>query len=204
MLIQFLDATVQSVIDYSAAVWGTKSISSISAVQNCACRFFLGLGRYAPNAAVNGDMGWPAPEHRQWMCITRKWCRLVNLDESLITEKVFKAHLDQGNPRHKTWCYRVKMFYQQIELDTFLGDRLTVRATLISVNTKLHVCFETTSARPEVRGTADVGWRSLFPLPLNPHRTHSRLYHITCVYGPTGSDGHERKDTDAALRTIFV
>ena len=34
-----------------------------------------------------------------------------------------------------------------------------------------------TSARPEVRGTADVGWRSLFPLPINPPRTHSRLYH---------------------------
>ena len=26
----------------------------------------------------------------------------------------------------------------------------------------------------------------------------------TCVYGPTGSDGHERKDADAELRTIFV
>ena len=133
---------LQSIIDYSAAVWGTKSISSISAVQNRACRFFLGLGRYAPNAAVNGDMGWPAPEHRQWMCITRKWCRLVNLDESFTTKKVFKAHLDQGNSRHKTWCYRVKMFYQQIELDICLGDRLAVRAILISVNTKLQVYFE--------------------------------------------------------------
>ena len=27
---------------------------------------------------------------------------------------------------------------------------------------------------------------------------------ITCVYGPTGSDGHERKDADAAFCTIFV
>ena len=27
---------------------------------------------------------------------------------------------------------------------------------------------------------------------------------IICVFGPTGSDGHERKDKDAALRTIFV
>ena len=27
---------------------------------------------------------------------------------------------------------------------------------------------------------------------------------ITCVYGPTGSDGHERKDADAELRIIFV
>ena len=27
---------------------------------------------------------------------------------------------------------------------------------------------------------------------------------MICVFGPTSSDGHERKDTDAALRTIFV
>ena len=31
------------------------------------------------------------------------------------------------------------MFYQQIELDICLGDRLAVRATLITVNTKLQV-----------------------------------------------------------------
>ena len=37
------------------------------------------------------------------------------------------------------------------------------------------------SARPEVRGTADVGWRSLFPLPFNPPRTHSRIYHHMCL-----------------------
>ena len=53
-----------------------------------------------------------------------------------------------------------------------------------------------TSARPEVRGTADVGWRSLFPLP------HSRLYHHMCLRIDS-SDGHERKDADAALRTIL-
>ena len=34
------DYTVQSIIDYSAAVWGTKSVSPISAVQNRACRIF--------------------------------------------------------------------------------------------------------------------------------------------------------------------
>ena len=97
--------TVQSTIDYSVAIWGTKPVSSISVVQNRECRFFLGLGRYAPNAAVNGDLGWSAPEHRQWMCITRKWCRLVNLDESFITKKSFRAHFHRCNPRHKTWCY---------------------------------------------------------------------------------------------------
>ena len=41
------------------------------------------------------------------------------------------------------------------------------------------LCY--TSARPEVRGTADVGWRSLIPLPFNPPCTHSRLYHHICL-----------------------
>ena len=50
------DATVQSIMDYSTALWGTKSVTCINAVQNCACRYFLGLERYAPNVAVNGDM----------------------------------------------------------------------------------------------------------------------------------------------------
>ena len=36
---QCYGATVQSIIDYSAAVWGTKSMSCINAVQNRACRF---------------------------------------------------------------------------------------------------------------------------------------------------------------------
>ena len=51
-----------------------------------------------------------------------------------------------------------------------------------------------TSARPEVRGTADVGWRSLYPFrSILLVRTHD--YIITCVFGPTGGDGHEWRET---------
>ena len=54
---------------------------------------------------------------------------------------------------------------------------------------------------PEVQGTADGGVYSPFRSILLV-LTHDFI--ITCVYGPTGSDGHEQKDADAALRTIFV
>ena len=42
-----------------------------------------------------------------------------------------------------------------------------------------------------------------------PPSAQSSSYSLTslssqCLYGQTGSDGHERKDADAALRTIFV
>ena len=97
------NATVQATIDYSAAVWGTKSVSCVNAIQNRACRYFLGLGRYAPNAAVNGDMGWPAPEHKQWVCVTRRWCRLAQLDSSLLANKVFLYCVEQASVRCKNW-----------------------------------------------------------------------------------------------------
>ena len=83
---QCYGATVQSVIDYSAAIWGTKSMSCINVTKSRLLLFLRtwhSLGRYARNAAINGDMGWLSPEHSQWMCIARKWCRLVNIDESL-------------------------------------------------------------------------------------------------------------------------
>ena len=62
---QCYSATAQSIIDYSVAIWGTKSMSCIDAVQNRACCYFLGLRRYAPNAVINGEMGWISPEHSQ-------------------------------------------------------------------------------------------------------------------------------------------
>ena len=46
------------------------------------------------------------------------------------------------------------------------------------------------SVIPEVRGTADVGWWSLYPLrSILLVFTHDFI--IIYVYGPTGSDGHE-------------
>ena len=46
------DTMVWSVIDYGAAIWGTREYACINAVQNRAERFFLGVGKYTPNAAV--------------------------------------------------------------------------------------------------------------------------------------------------------
>ena len=136
------NATVQATIDYSAAVWGTKSVSCVNAIQNRACRYFLGLGRYAPNAAVNGDMGWPAPEHKQWVCVTRRWCRLAKLDSSLLANKVFLYCVEQASVRCKNWCYRITVFFAKIEHDQLVCHQdFRVRQLLNSVDKKLQAYF---------------------------------------------------------------
>ena len=45
------DSMVWPIISYGAAIWGTKDYSAINAVQHRACRFYLGVGKYTPNAA---------------------------------------------------------------------------------------------------------------------------------------------------------
>ena len=50
------DALVMSVINYGFIIWGGKEFSSISSVNNRAGRYYLGLGRYTPNAALQGKL----------------------------------------------------------------------------------------------------------------------------------------------------
>ena len=77
------------------------------------------------------------------MCIARKWCRLVNMDESLLAKKIFLSYLNQGSTNRKIWCYRVKMFFIEIEHEHICqGHRLAVRATLNTISSQLHVYFE--------------------------------------------------------------
>ena len=60
------DSVVVGTISYGAAIWGDRTFLCISAVQHRAARFFMGVGRYTPNSAVMGDMGWENVEVKQW------------------------------------------------------------------------------------------------------------------------------------------
>ncbi len=86
------DSLVQPVINYGAAIWGTKDYACISAVQNRVCRYYMGLGKYAANIALEGDTAWVPPSHRIWKCVTRQWFKSVNMCESRMNKRVFISH----------------------------------------------------------------------------------------------------------------
>ena len=49
---------VKSVLHYGSAVWGGKKETQIDTIQNRAICFYLGVHKFAPTAAIQGDMGW--------------------------------------------------------------------------------------------------------------------------------------------------
>ena len=139
------NALVGSIIDYGAAIWGTREFSCISSVQHRACRFYLGLGRYAPNAAVQGDMGWPSPSQRQWLCVVRHWCNMINMDSARLTKKVFRwAHNQALAGNKKNWVYLVNKYMCDINLQeiTNVHSTLNVKQTVNNVKMKLNEIHE--------------------------------------------------------------
>ena len=46
------ETMVLPVLHYGSAIWGHSQFSCINGVHNKACRYFLGVGKYTPNAAV--------------------------------------------------------------------------------------------------------------------------------------------------------
>jgi hypothetical protein len=73
---------VAPILDYASAIWGYKSFSKIDTIQNRAIRFYLGVHTFAPNLAINGDMGWLGSDTRRKVNMIRFWNRLISMDDS--------------------------------------------------------------------------------------------------------------------------
>ena len=101
-----------SIVKYGAAVWGYCNFSCINAVHNRMCRYFLGVSKFTPNAAVQGDLGVRNPWQHQMLEICRQWCRLSNMSDDRINKKVFRW-IDSLKCRN--WSYRIKQFLQSCD-----------------------------------------------------------------------------------------
>ncbi len=113
------DSLVAPVIEYAVAIWGHRDYSCISAVQNRACRFFMGLSKFAPNSAANGDMGWKSSLHRQRVCIVRAWLRFINMDTDRLASKVFWYSYRTAQSGCKNWCYFTMNMFNQLGIGQF-------------------------------------------------------------------------------------
>ena len=49
---------VAPILDYSAGVWGFADFKCIEDIQLKAARYFLGVHKFCPISAIEGDIGW--------------------------------------------------------------------------------------------------------------------------------------------------
>lgn len=98
---QLYDACVSPILNYASGVWGFKDSKIANSIENRAARCFLGVPKFAPILAVQGDMGWLPGSIRHKCEMIRLWNRLVDLSEDRINMKVFIWSKFNGSPRAK-------------------------------------------------------------------------------------------------------
>ena len=120
------DSLVWPIIEYGSSIWGTYKRSCIEAVQNRACLYFMAVGKYTPNIAVQGDMGWVPTSVRTlvriWKSLGSRWVRFRDMDENRLNKRIFKWCIKHGENRCKSWFYKFRNHMSSLELDFILDN----------------------------------------------------------------------------------
>ena len=117
---KLFDSCVYPVMDYASGVWGFDKSPEIRKVFNRAQRIFLGVHKFAPIVALEGDMGWIIPRYRRWISMLRLWNKMVQMPEERLTKHVFVHDFYLAQSNYSNWCTKVFQILSSIEQeDTF-------------------------------------------------------------------------------------
>ena len=86
---QLFNSGVVPILEYGSGVWGGNPAKPCQVIQNKALRYFLGVHRFAPTAAIHSETGWMNAKYRRQICIIRLWNRLISMNDDRLTKKIF-------------------------------------------------------------------------------------------------------------------
>jgi hypothetical protein len=87
---------VEPVLYYGAGIWGQSKWREVRAIQNKACRLYLGSFKNASNLATQGDMGFMSTESAQYLEVYRLLLRIENAEDNRLTLKIHNVSKDLG------------------------------------------------------------------------------------------------------------
>ena len=110
---KLFDTGVVPVLNYGSEIWGYGRFEKCDYIMNRAMRFFLGVHKFAPTCGVQGDMGWLSMKYRRYIKILKFWNRLIKMDDSRLTKRVFLFYYDRpGN----NWCSDVRNIATELDI----------------------------------------------------------------------------------------
>jgi len=111
---------VKPVFEYGAEVWGHHKGQAIDKVQNRAMRYFLGLHKFAPNAALASEMGWLKPDLSRYLCMFRFWNKVIELPDTSLCKKIFD---EDYLLCYNNWCQSFKSICNTLDITRAYSDK---------------------------------------------------------------------------------
>ena len=121
------------ILDNCSGVWGHTKHYNIESVQLRALRYFLGVHRFTPILAIQGDSGWFPSFYRHQLNMLRLWNHLVTISDDIhvLTKLAFMWDLEKSN--NQNWSHHVKLLLQSIDMSTCFLNREVCNLNLAEI-----------------------------------------------------------------------
>lgn len=117
---KLFDTCVTPVLHYSAGIWGFKQYTKCDQVQNKAMRIFLGVHKFAPVLALQGDIGWYPCTLLRRLDMLRMWNRLCTMPDDRLTKLIF---LWDYNICRNNWSSEVSQIFDSLHMPDVFVER---------------------------------------------------------------------------------
>ena len=101
------NVSVIPIFNYIAHIWAFTPSPVCTKIQNIALRFFFGLGKNSPIAALIGDTGWPPIFLHLQYTLLKYWYHLGSLELDRIPKKIYCWNKKIAERGKKTWAFRL-------------------------------------------------------------------------------------------------
>ena len=117
------DTGVIPILNYAAGIWGYGNYAQHDYVQRRALRYFLGVHRFAPNHAIEGDMGVYPTKISRHIEMIRLWNRLVTMNPNRLTTRIFEWDKAVCN---RNWSEEVYSILEKVGMDDLFFSKSLV------------------------------------------------------------------------------
>ena len=105
---KLFDAKVQSILLYSAEIWGLQRLDSLETIHMIACKRFLGVPVRTPNKMVYGELKRFPLYINAIIRSVKYWIRLLNMEQSRLPKQAYSMLLSLDSNGKKCWITQVK------------------------------------------------------------------------------------------------
>ena len=90
------ESYVDPIINYASGVWGFDYFNPPQVLQNRVMRFFLGIHKYAPNAATKIQMDRLGCREKRWLNMIRLYNRINVMPPSRLPKIIYDWDVNSG------------------------------------------------------------------------------------------------------------
>jgi len=109
IFLKLFDSQVKPLLLYASEIWGSTQFHVIEVPHLFACKRFLGIPRYTPNAMVYGDMGRYPLFIDSMVRTVKYWLKLQCLEDSRLPRQAYLMDKNRAIVHNvKNWTFGVK------------------------------------------------------------------------------------------------